>query len=60
MVHEIENGRDIGEPDAVQEDHGLRVRVLLQHLPEQVQGTLGLAVAFTKIKRVFPLGQHYT
>ena len=33
VVHEVEDGGEVGEADAVQEDHGLRVRVLLQHLP---------------------------
>ena len=40
MVHEVEDGGEVGEADAVQEDHGLRRgvpprRALLQHLPEE-------------------------
>ena len=35
VVHKVEDGGEVSESDAVEEDDGRGVRVLLQHLPEE-------------------------
>ena len=35
MIHKVEDGDHVGEPNPPEEDHWLRMRILLQHDSEQ-------------------------